>query len=61
MSAMKAGIACINNIFLLTVQTPYIPAINTQDKKNVANDTNIILDENMLQIRPAAKKPLYKP
>jgi hypothetical protein len=60
--ATVAGAVCTNNICLLAVAAPYNPATATQPKKKRATlllqTVSVIKND---QIRPAAKKPLYKP
>ncbi len=59
---IKAGNACIKNIFFSTVNAPYIPAIDTQPKKKMLMlvfQTGSLIKK--VHMRPAAKKPLYKP
>lgn len=58
----SAGKPCTLNIFIETVNAPYIPAITTQLRKNKAMFTaqkGSVTSKD--QSKPAAKKPLYKP
>ena len=59
---MVAGKVCTKNIFLLAVKVPYKPAMAMHSKKNRAMFVCQIASEmKKVQIKPAAKKPLYKP
>lgn len=57
-----AGKACTKNIFLEAVNAPYIPATEIHARKNnLTLLLHIASDIKKDNIKPAARKKLYKP
>ncbi|ABR91416.1 Hypothetical protein mma_1697 [Janthinobacterium sp. Marseille] len=57
---MTPGSACTNSIFLFAVMPPKIPAATTQHRKKILTGSPAVPSQ-IPQIKPAARKPLYKP